>query len=76
LNMRHGETKNSSAMAHQQPRRDFNFVDHGNFSCSVTLSIAYTHSPNSIYNYQDEYIARKVTEKQNIEEPKYLQFTK
>jgi uncharacterized membrane protein len=22
-------------MVHQQPRRDFNFVGHGNFSCSV-----------------------------------------
>jgi hypothetical protein len=25
-------------MVHQQPRRDFNFVGHGNFSCSASLS--------------------------------------
>ncbi|KAK1644829.1 hypothetical protein QYE76_062634 [Lolium multiflorum] len=25
-------------MAHHQPRSDFNFIDHGNFSCSVSWS--------------------------------------
>ncbi|KAK1628956.1 hypothetical protein QYE76_003271 [Lolium multiflorum] len=33
-------------MVHQQPRRDFNFVGHGNFSCSGTS----TESENSSHN--------------------------